>query len=64
MVKFTAGRFAAEIFPDENSDITLLELHPNGSGEQIGSIKVSIEDISDLKHVLDRATVVVTSNNN
>lgn len=55
--KFSAGRFVAHVFlgPQNGRATTLVELHRNSSGEQVGKLSVDFEDLPDLKHVLDRA---------
>lgn len=59
MTKFTAGRFVAEVFPGPQNGraTTLIELHRNGSGERVAALDVDVEDLPDLRHVLDRAIV-------
>lgn len=54
---FTAGRFEARIFPGSQNGraTTLIELHRNGSGEEVGRLDVDFDDLPDLRHVLERA---------
>lgn len=57
MTKFTAGRFQAWVClgPQNGRATTLIELHRNGSCEEVGKLSVDFEDLPDLRHVLDRA---------
>lgn len=55
--KFTEGRFEAHVFPGAGNGRTtrLVELHRNGSGNQVAVICVDYDDLPDLLHVLKRA---------
>ena len=57
MTVFTAGRFKAQAFlGPQNGRVThIVELLANGSDEKVGSLRVSYEELLDLKYVLDRA---------
>ena len=57
MRTFTAGRFTAECFTGvQNGRCTyLVESHANGSGDEMGKLRVQFDDLPDLLHVLTRA---------
>jgi hypothetical protein len=57
MKTFTAGRFKAEVFDGVQNGraTTIVELHRNGSGEEMGRLRVDFDDLPDLRHVLERA---------
>ncbi len=57
MTTFTAGRFEAQCFTGAQNGRTtyIIELHRNGSNDQVGKLNVDFHDLPDLLHVLTRA---------
>ena len=59
-VDFIAGRFKVECFvgPENGGTTWLVELHRNGSGEEVGRLMIDKDDLPDLDHILKRAIFV------